>query len=98
MPTGIILLALFIWRCWRVVVCGVVADGGASGLSGAPGNGGTARPLAVRLIVVAPQWACGDTVVVRWTQLRVLGSQYQLDVAWLRLNLRPHLVVRMQDL
>ena len=98
MPTGIILLALFILRCWRAVVCGVVVSAGASGLIGAPGNGRTGRPLAVRLIVVAPQWACVDIGVVRWTQLRVLGSQYQLDDAWLRLNLPLQLVVRMQAL
>lgn len=91
MPTGIILLALVILRCWRAVVCGVVVSAGASGRIGAPGNGRTARPLAVRLIVVAPQWACGDIAVVRWAQPARSAERCQLDVAWPQVNLQLHL-------
>ena len=92
-PTGIILVDLRTLRCCASVVCGVVASAGASGLIGAPGNGRTGRPLAVRLIVVAPQWACVDIGAVHWTPLRVVGSQYQPDVAWLQANLLPILLV-----
>lgn len=52
---GISLVDLRTLRCWRSVVCGVVVSAGASGRIGAPGNGRTGRPLAVRLIVVAPR-------------------------------------------
>lgn len=54
-PMGISLVDLRTLRCCASVVCGVAVSAGVSGRSGAPGNGGTARPLAVRLIVVAPR-------------------------------------------
>lgn len=91
MPMGIILVDLRTLRCCASVVCGVLVSAGASGRIGAPGNGRTGRPLAVRLIVVAPRWACGDIGAVHWAQLRVPVVQYRLGVAWLRLNLLSHL-------
>jgi hypothetical protein len=93
MLMGISLVDLRTLRCCASVVCGVVVSAGASGRSGAPGNGRTARPLAVRLIVVAPQWACGDIGAVRWAQSQVAVVLCRPSVAWLQVNLLPILLV-----
>lgn len=98
MPMGISLVDLRTLRCWASEVCGVVVSAGASGRSGAPGNGRTGRPLAVRLILVAPQWACGDIGVVHWIPLLVPVVLCRPSVAWLQLNLPLRLVAHIQDL
>ena len=65
---GIILVDLRTLRCWRSDVCGVLGPAGGSSRMGAPGMGRMGRPLAVRFIVVAPPWACGDIGAGHWTQ------------------------------